>query len=140
MPAGSESAGVKTVPEPRIDRAGRIVSIRFFDRMLDRETRRLSRKLQRQIIAAGGKVRLLLAIDTARPGTGPGALFQGLQFLKLHADHIERIALLGRKGRESTYVGLFSLFSGIDMAYFSTDEGIRAVRWLQGDDGRQLTS
>ena len=124
--------------KPRIDRAGRIFSIRFFERMLDRETRRLSLELQRQIIAAGGRVSLLLAVDTSRPGSGPEAIFEGLQFLKLHADHIERIALLGRKGHESTYIGLFSLFSGIDMAYFAADEGLRAVRWLQaGKDGNQ---
>jgi len=117
---------------PPIQRLGRIVTIRIFDRMLDRQTRRLSRNLQAQIAAAGGSVSLLLAVDMPRPGSGPEALFEGLQFIKLHADRIDRIALVGRREWVRTYTGLFSLFSGIDMALFPLDDLPRAVRWLQG--------
>jgi hypothetical protein len=120
--------------KPLVQRQNRIVSIRFFDRMLDRETRRLSRVLASHIAAAGGKVRLLLSVDTSSPGGGPEAMFEGLHFIKLHAGRIDRIALLGRKEWERTYAGLFSLFSGIEMAFFTLDEGVKAIEWLQRPD------
>jgi hypothetical protein len=119
-------------------RVGPIVSIRFFDRMLDRQTRQLSAMLQRSIAEAGGRVRLLLAIESEIYGRSPEALFESLQFIKLHADQIDRIAIVGRKSWERTYVGLFGLFSGTEVDYFDRSDAVDAIRWLQGVDRRFL--
>ncbi len=121
-----------------LKRVGPLVSIRFLDRMVDRQTRQLSRMLQRSIAEAGGRVRLLLAIESEIYGRSPNALFESLQFIKLHADQIDRIAIVGRKSWERTYVGLFGLFSGTEIDYFDRSDAANAIRWLQGLDRRAL--
>ena len=121
-----------------LKRVGPLVSIRFLDRMVDRQTRQLSRMLQRSIAEAGGRVRLLLAIESEIYGRSSDALFESLQFIKLHADQIDRIAIVGRKSWERTYVGLFGLFSGTEIDYFDRSDAANAIRWLQGLDRRAL--
>jgi hypothetical protein len=117
-----------------IQRLGNIVTIKLFDRMVDRQTRVLSRMLQESIAAAGGRIRLLLSIDTQMPARSPEMLFDNLHFLRLHADQIERIAIIGSKAWERTSIGLFGLFGGIDIGYFDRSEAVEAIRWLQGKD------
>ena len=121
-----------------LKRVGPIVSIRFFDRMIDRQTRQLSAMLQRSIAEAGGRVRLLLAIESEIYGRSPESLFESLQFIKLHADQIDRIAIVGRKSWERTYVGLFGLFSGTEIDYFDRADVLNAIRWLQGVERKSL--
>jgi SpoIIAA-like len=115
-----------------IQRLGDIVTVKLFDRMIDRQTRELSRMLQESIAAAGGRIRLLLSIDTQMPARSPETLFESLHFLRLHADQIERIAIIGSKAWERTSIGLFGLFGGIDIGYFDRSEAVAAIRWLQG--------
>lgn len=115
-----------------IHKTGNIVTVKLFDRMIDRQTRALSQMLQRSITAAGGKIRLLLSIDTQLPARSPENLFENLHFVRIHSDHIERMCIVGSKGWESTYIGLFGLFSGIEMAYFDRSQTVEAIRWLQG--------
>jgi len=115
-----------------IHKIGNIVTVKLFDRMIDRQTRALSQMLQRSITAAGGKIRLLLSIDTQLPARSPENLFENLHFVRIHSDHIERMCIVGSKGWESTYIGLFGLFSGIEMAYFDRSQTVEAIRWLQG--------
>ncbi len=104
-----------------------IVVGRFFGRMIDNETRRLSRSLQ-QAIARMGSVRLLLALETVG---GADHLMEGLHFVRLHADHIERIAIVGNRSAIETQVGLFGLFGGVNIAYFDRSRFADAVRWLE---------
>ena len=117
-----------------IQKIGNIVTVKLFDRMIDRQTRALSRMLQQTIAEAGGKVRLLLSIDTQLPARSPENLFENLHFVRMNADHIERMCIVGSKAWESTYIGLFGLFSGIDMAYFDRSQMVEAIRWLQSID------
>ena len=125
--------GMKRLKPPEITRYGNIVALTFFDRMLDAQSRKLSRMLGQAIAEAGGQVRLLLSVASAVPSGSPEALFDNLQFLKIHADHIDRIAIVGRHPTQRTYVGLFSLFSGIEIEYFEAADTANAVRWLQGE-------
>lgn len=120
-----------------VQRVGDIVTVKLFDRMIDRQTRALSRMLQESIAAAGGRVRLLLSIDTPAPARSPEMLFENLQFLRLHAESIEKIAIIGSKAWERTSVGLFGLFGGIDIGYFDRSEAVEAVRWLHGQASGQ---
>ncbi len=122
-----------------VRRLGNIVTVKLFDRMIDRQTRALSRMLQESIAAAGGRVRLLLSIDTPAPARSPEMLYENLQFLRLHADGIEKIAIIGSKAWERTSVGLFGLFGGIDIGYFDRSEVVEAVRWLQGQPSGRNT-
>ena len=113
-----------------VQKIGGIVSVKIFDRMIDRQTRELSRILQRTIVETGGPVRLLMVLETQLPASSPEALFESMQFVKLHSEFIERIAVIGRRTWEQTCIGLFSLFGGISMQYFDRSEIVEAVRWL----------
>ena len=115
-----------------VQRFGDIVTVKIFDRMIDRQTRALSRMLQESIAAGGSRIRLLLSIDTQMPARSPEMLFENLHFLRLHADQIERIAIIGSKAWERTSIGLFGLFGRIDIGYFDRSEAVEAIRWLQG--------
>ena len=109
---------------------GQIVAVKLFDRMLDRQTRALSGMLQKSIADAGGSIRLLLTIESTGAIRGPEALFEHLHFTKLHADHIDRMAIIGNRIREQTYLGLFGLFGGIETRYFDKSETAAAIQWL----------
>ncbi len=116
-----------------VQRVGNIVTVKLFDRMLDRQTRQLSLQLQKSIEAAGGRIRLVLFIASNASASGPEALFENLHFVKLHAEHIERMAIVGDKAWDRTYVGLFALFAGVDLQYFDRSQTTEAIRWLHGD-------
>ena len=113
-----------------VQKVGGIVSVKIFDRMIDRQTRELSRMLQQTIVESGGPVRLLMVLETQLPASSPEALFESMQFVKLHSEYIERMAVVGRRTWEQTCIGLFSLFGGISMQYFDRSEIAEAVRWL----------
>ena len=120
------------MPENRKKQNGGIIAVKLFDRMIDRQTRELSRMLAASIAeAGGGKIRLLLSIHTQLPARSPEALLENLQFARLHAEHIERMAIVGSRAWEGTFIGLFSLFGGIETRYFDRSEAAAAVAWLQ---------
>jgi hypothetical protein len=120
------------MPNPLIQRVGDIVAVKLFDRMIDAQTRSLSRMLQDSIAATGGgRVRLLINIATQMPARSPETLFENLHFVRLHAEHIDRMAIIGSKEWERTCIGLFSLFGGIRTEYFDRSQGLEAIQWLQ---------
>ena len=114
----------------RVQKAGEIVTIKFFDRMIARHTRELSRTLQQHIIESGGNLRLLLAIEAQFPAGSPETLFENFQFVKLHADFIDRVAIIGRLEWQRTASGLLGLFGGVTLQYFDHSEITAAVQWL----------
>jgi hypothetical protein len=85
--------------------------------------------LQQQIQVMG-HIRLLLTIESIRPSGGSESLLEGLHFVRLHSENIDRVAVIGAKTHEKTVLGLFSLFSGVEIDYFSRAEAAHAIRWL----------
>jgi hypothetical protein len=116
----------------QIKQIGDLITVKIFDRMIDRRTRALSQMLQQSIAASGGKIRLLLSIENQLPVSNPESLFENLHFVKLNADRIERMAIVGSKAWERTCVALFGLFGRIEVEYFDRSEGAEAVKWLLG--------
>jgi hypothetical protein len=111
---------------------GGIVAVRFFDRMVDRETRRLSKMLQQTLHSSNvSKISMLLFIESRVPAHTPENVFQSLHFLKIHADAIDRIAIIGSKAWDKSYIGLFSLFGGVNIQFFERNQLPKAVQWLQ---------
>ena len=98
--------------------------------MIDRHTRELSRILQRHIIESGGNLRVLLALDARFPASSPEALFENFQFIKLHSEFIDRVAIVGRREWQRTCSGLLGLFGGVTLQYFDQSEISEAVKWL----------
>ena len=115
-----------------IKRVGNIVTVKLFDRMLDRQTKQLSRMLQHSIASSGGrKISMILSVESQAQSNSPESLFESLQFLKIHSDNIDRIAIVGNKAWERTYVALFGLFGGIDIEYFDRPRAFEAIKWVQ---------
>lgn len=106
---------------------GNIVVARFMGRMIGHQTRRLSLIVQ-EAIAEMGSVRLLLAVESLGKAD---SLYEGLHFARLHADHIERIALVGNRPVEKTYAALFGLFGGVEVEYFDRSRLNEALHWLE---------
>ncbi len=106
------------------------MTIKLFDRMIERHTRELSRILQQHIIENGGNLRVLLALDARFPAGSPEAMFENFQFIKLHSDFIERVAIVGRREWQRTCSGLLGLFGGVTLQYFDQSEIREAVKWL----------
>jgi len=124
----------------QVQKAGEIITIKLFDRMITRHTRELSRTLQQHIIESGGNLRLLLAIEAQFPASSPEALFENFQFVKLHADFIDRVAIVGRREWQRTCSGLLGLFGGVTLQYFDHSEINEAVKWLLADHPRSNKS
>lgn len=113
-----------------VQKAGEVITIKLFDRMIERHTRELSRILQQHIIESGGNLRLLLALEARFPASSPEALFENFQFIKLHSDFIERVAVVGRREWQRTCCGLLGLFGGVTLQYFDQSEITEALKWL----------
>lgn len=110
---------------------GNIVTVRIFDRMIDRETMQMSRLLEKSIAESkNGKIRLIISIESHGAVRSPESLYESLHFARLHADNIDRMAIIGTKAWERTFVGLFGLFGGIQMEYFDRSEIAKALQWL----------
>jgi hypothetical protein len=122
---------IETMKQTPAPKSGNIIAVKLFDRMLDRQTKALSKMLENSIAEAGGRIRLLLKIESSPTARGPESLFEHLHFTKLHADQIEKMAIVGNRIREQTYIGLFGLFGGIETRYFERSEMNLAVTWLQ---------
>jgi hypothetical protein len=116
----------------QIKQIGDLITVKIFNPMIDRRTRALSQTLQQSIAASGGKIRLLLSIETQLPAGSPESLFENLHFVKLNADRIERMAVVGSKSWERTCVALFGLFGRVEVEYFDRSEAAAAVKWLLG--------
>ena len=124
-----------------VQKAGEVLTIKLFDRMIERHTRELSRILQQHIIENGGNLRVLLALEARFPVGSPEAMFENFQFIKLHSDFIERVAIVGRREWQRTCSGLLGLFGGVTLQYFDQSEIREAVQWLLVEDsGRAGTS
>ena len=57
-----------------------------------------------------------------------------MNFLKFHADNIERLAVVGDRIWQETWIALFGLFGGLETAYFDSSEIEKAARWV-GEQG-----
>ena len=120
-----------------VQKAGEVLTIKLFDRMIERHTRELSRVVQQHIIENGGNLRVLLALEARFPAGSPEAMFENFQFIKLHSDFIERVAIVGRREWQRTCSGLLGLFGGVTLRYFDQSEIREAVQWLlAGNSGK----
>lgn len=116
-----------------VTRVGDIITVKLLDRMVSRQTRTLSRMLQQSILTSGGKVRLLVDVETCLPARSPESLMENLQFIKIHSDYIDRVAIVGGRAWEKTGVALFGLFGGVRIEYFDRSEARTAIAWLMAD-------
>lgn len=84
-----------------------------------------------QVIAAMDNVRLVLVMRRYPSLNSVEDLYYDLRFLRLYDHAIEKVAVVCDRIWHKTWVGIFSLFSGIRMACFGMTEGKEATRWIQ---------
>jgi hypothetical protein len=82
--------------------------------------------------AQHGPVRLLVAYD-AEPGLiGAEDLYDNMRFAKLAGDKLARMAVIGKRAWEETWIALFGLFGGVHIQFFRHTEIQAALAWLNG--------
>jgi len=80
--------------------------------------------------AQHGPIRLLVAYD-AEPGLiSAEDLYDNMRFAKLASGKLDRMAVVGKRAWEETWVALFGLFGGVRTQFFRRDQIREALDWL----------
>ena len=94
------------------------------------ETEAIVRQIEARF-AQHGPVRLLVAYD-AEPGLiSAEDLYDNLRFAKLAGDKIAKMAVIGKRAWEETWIALFGLFGGIQARFFGRQHIKDALAWLE---------
>lgn len=108
---------------------GPLVGLHINGDINDVKTRQIIELIQ-QRYQDFGPVRLLV-LYTAPPGMiGAESLYDNMRFAKLTSDKLYKMAVIGKYDWESTWIGLFGLFGGIQTSYFPRDDYEAALAWL----------
>jgi hypothetical protein len=86
-----------------------------------------------QAAAAMGRIRLVLVVRHYPSFNSAEDFYDDLRFLRLYDHAIDKVAVVCDRFWKETWVGIFSLFSGIPMAYFDMGQVKDVTRWIQGD-------
>ena len=105
-----------------------ILGFRITGGISRRQKEQICRVLEKQI-SESGKIRLLLVIEPHRKMDAESLLLD-LNFTLNYSDDIERMALIGNKVWEETWMALFGLFSRIRVEYFDRSEIKAAWKWI----------
>ncbi len=82
-------------------------------------------------IAAMGRVRLVLVMRHYPSFNSAEDFYDDLRFLRLYDHAIEKVAVVCDRFWKDTWVGIFSLFSGIPMEFFELTQLDEVSRWIQ---------
>lgn len=86
-----------------------------------------------QAIAALGRVRLVLVMRHYPSFNSAEDFYDDLRFLRRYDDAIDKVAVVCDRYWKDTWVGIFSLFSGIHMAFFEMTQVDEVTRWIQSE-------
>ena len=95
----------------------------------DGEQEEIGQLLEQRVKDRGG-IRLLLILGDYPSVDFAESLYEDLKFVKLAQDKIDRLAVVGESAWQETWIGLFSLFGGVEAAYFENSDLDDAVQWL----------
>jgi hypothetical protein len=109
-----------------------VLALHITGEISDRETSRIVRAI-RTHASPSRKARLFLRMDHYASFNSAESLYEDLRFCRQCGDLIERMAIVGDRSWKDTWVGLFSLFGGIEAAYFDLSDAQAAWRWLNPD-------
>jgi hypothetical protein len=109
---------------------GAFIGLRIREDITDQEHRELVdliRERHRQF----GPVRLLVAYEAAPGFMGSESLYLNLSFAKQANDMLHKMAVIGSRDWENTWVALFGLFGGIQAGYYDRGQLEAALAWLK---------
>jgi hypothetical protein len=81
--------------------------------------------------AVDGQLRLVLVMRHYPSFNSAEDFYDDLRFLRLYDHAIERVAVVCDRFWKDTWVGIFSLFSGIRMTFFEMTQIEDLTRWIQ---------
>ncbi len=84
-------------------------------------------------VAALGRIRLVVVMRHYPSFNSAEDFYDDLRFLRLYDHAIDKVAVVCDRFWKETWVGIFSLFSGIRMAFFSMVQANEVTRWIQSD-------
>ena len=114
---------IKSIPS-----APRMLTMGIDSPLRHEDHRKIAREIERAS-KTGGTVRLVVVLRHYPSLNSAEDLLDDLSFVKLHADRIDRAAIVCDRAWKRTLVALFSLFSGVDMAFFDPSQTEAAAAW-----------
>jgi hypothetical protein len=109
--------------------SGNILGFKIVGGITKKQKQRICKVLEKQI-SESGKIRLVLVIEPYGKMDAESLLLD-LNFTLRYSDNIERMAIIGHKVWEETWIALFGLFSHIRTQYFDRSEIKAAWKWIQ---------
>jgi hypothetical protein len=82
-------------------------------------------------VAALERIRLVLVMRHYPSFNSAEDLYEDLRFLRLYDHAIDKVAVVCDRFWKETWVGIFSLFSGIPMAFFGMGQVNEVTRWIR---------
>jgi len=83
--------------------------------------------------AVHGQLRLVLVMRHYPSFNAAEDFYDDLRFLILYDQAIDRVAVVCDRFWKDTWLGIFSLFSGIRINFFETTETEAVTRWIQSE-------
>lgn len=84
-----------------------------------------------QAVAELGRVRLVLVMRHYPSFNSAEDFYDDLRFLRSYDHAIDKVAVVCDRFWKDTWVGIFSLFSGIRMEFFEMTQVDEVTRWIQ---------
>ncbi len=108
---------------------GNVLAFKITGEITKKEHQELDH-LMRKRIAERDRIRLFIVVMHYPSFNSAEALYEDLRMVKLHSDHIDRLAVVGDRIWKQTWVGVFGLFSGIETDYFELNQIDDAWQWI----------
>ena len=108
---------------------GNVLAIRITAEITEKEHQKIDGLISRRF-SEQGRLRMLIVVKHYPSLSSAEALYEDLRMVKLHAEHIERLAVVGDRPWKRTWVGLFGLFGGIQCDYFEMNRINAAWDWI----------
>ena len=86
-----------------------------------------------QAVAAFGRVRLVLVMRHYPSFNSAEDFYDDLRFLWLYDQAIDRVAVVCDRSWKDSWVGIFSLFSGIRVDFFEMSQVNQLTQCIQGE-------
>jgi hypothetical protein len=115
---------------PFIQSEGSLISIHIDSPLTENDQHAVCRCIEEKAEAAG-KVRLLLVMKQYPSLNSAEDLFDDLRFVRLTAEHIAKVAVVCDRLWKRTFLGLFSLFCGVNMQFFEIADMQAALTWIK---------
>jgi hypothetical protein len=116
----------------KIHRSNNIIAIRISEEVTDQQYDEITNVIDTQIYDFG-KIRFFIIVGHYPSLNSAESLYYDLRFIKMYADHVEKIAIVCDTAWKETWVALFGLFAGIRIEFFDSSEFNDAWKWTSED-------